>query len=160
MSDNDGEIYCLRIQLIEEQLIIPRSCVAEVSIWQTPVEFEQAPDWCLGSITWEGRQVPVVSFEGLSGQPVPAISSRTRLVVLRTLSPQLQAGAIALVAQGFPQLVRASADLLRTDPTRSFADDSLVICQVRLLDDSSLVPDLARLEEQVAAGLSDQISAG
>jgi chemosensory pili system protein ChpC len=160
MSDNDGEIYCLRIQLIEEQLIIPRSCVAEVIIWQTPVEVEQAPDWCLGTIAWEGRQVPVVSFEGLSGQPVPAISSRTRLVVLRTLSQQLHAGAIALLAQGFPQLARVSADLLRTDPTRSFADDSLVICQVRLLDDSSLVPDLARLEAHVAAGLTYQLSAG
>jgi hypothetical protein len=102
----------------------------------------------------------VVSFEGLSGQPVPAISSRTRLVVLRTLSQQLHAGAIALLAQGFPQLARVSADLLRTDPTRSFADDSLVICQVRLLDDSSLVPDLARLEAHVAAGLTYQLSAG
>lgn len=160
MSDNDGEIYCLRIQLIEEQLIIPRSCVAEVIIWQTPVEVEQVPDWCLGTIAWEGRQVPVVSFEGLSGQPVPAISSRTRLIVLRTLSPQLHAGAIALLAQGFPQLVRVSADLLRTDPTRSFADDSLVICQVRLLDDSSLVADLARLEAHVVAGLTHQLSAG
>ena len=160
MSDNDGEIYCLRIQLIEEQLIIPRSCVAEVIIWQTPVEVEQAPDWCLGTIAWEGRQVPVVSFEGLSGQPVPAISSRTRLVVLRTLSQKLHAGAIALLAQGFPQLARVSADLLRTDPTRSFEDDSLVICQVRLLDDSSLVPDLARWEAHVAAGLTYQLSAG
>lgn len=160
MSDNSGEIYCLRVQLATGQLIIPRSCVAEVIAWQTPAEFEQAPGWCLGSILWEGRQVPVVSFEGLCGQPVPQHSSRARLVVLHTVSPQLQTGALALLAQGFPQLLRASAELLRTDPTRSFDDNDLVICQVRLLDESSLVPDLARLEARVSAGLARQASAG
>jgi chemosensory pili system protein ChpC len=160
MNGNEGEIYCLRVQLANEQLIIPRSCVAEVIAWQTPAEFFPAPGWCLGSILWEGRQVPLVSFEALRGQPVPPHSGRARLVLLHTVSPQLQAGAVAILAQGFPQLVRASADLLRTDPTRSFDDNDLVICQVRLLDDSSLVPDLARLEARLVAGLPRQANAG
>jgi chemosensory pili system protein ChpC len=160
MNDNEGEIYCLRVQLANEQLIIPRSCVAEVIAWQTPAEFFQAPGWCLGNILWEGRQVPLVSFEALRGEPLPQHSGRARIVLLHTVSPQLQAGAVAILAQGFPQLVRASADLLRTDPTRRFDDTDLVICQVRLLDDSSLVPDLARLEARLVDGLPRQPNAG
>lgn len=160
MSDHDGEIYCLRVQLADEQLIIPRSCVAEVIAWQTPAEHLQAPRWCLGSILWEGRQVPLVSFEALCGLPVPQHSGRARLVLLHTVSPQLQAGVVALLAQGFPQLLRTSADLLRTDPTRSFDDQELVICQVRLLDETSLVPDLARLEARLVAELPHQVNAG
>ena len=160
MSDNDGEIYCLRVQLANEQLIIPRSCVAEVIGWQTPAEHVQAPGWCLGSIVWEGRQVPLVSFEVLCGQPLPPHSSRARLVLLHTVSPQLQAGVVALLAQGFPQLLRTSADLLRTDPSRSFEGHELVICQVRLLDETSLVPDLAGLEARLVADLPRQVSAG
>lgn len=160
MSEASGEIYCLRVQLAAGQLVIPRSCVAEVVAWQTPAEFPRAPSWCLGTILWDGRPVPLVSFEALNGQPVPPASARARLVVLHAVAADLPGGALALVAQGFPQLLRASADLLRTDPTRVFAEDGLVICQVRLLDEVSMVPDLPRLEARVAAGLPRQPSAG
>ena len=37
MSTNSSEIYCLLVQLVSERLIIPRSCVAAVISYQTPI---------------------------------------------------------------------------------------------------------------------------
>jgi chemosensory pili system protein ChpC len=55
-----------------------------------------------------------------------------------------------MLTQGFPQLVRVNADVVQADPSRSFADRSPVICQVRMVNETPLIPDLERLEEMIA----------
>ena len=50
--------------LTGERLLVPRGCVAEVVGYQTPQEMTGAPPWYLGVIGWNGRKVPLVSFEG------------------------------------------------------------------------------------------------
>ena len=154
MNSSAGEIYCLLVQLVSGRLIIPRSCVAGVISYQTPTELAGVPDWHLGVISWNGRQVPVVSFEGCCGQPVAPVSSRSRLVILHALAPGLSGGLLALLAQEFPPLLRASPELLRVDVSRMFDEQGLVICQLHLLEEEPLVPDLPRLEALVAAATS------
>ena len=56
------ELYALLVPLTEERLIVPRACVAEVVTWQQPDKMEGAPAWYLGTISWNGRAVPVISF--------------------------------------------------------------------------------------------------
>ena len=56
----------------------------------------------------------------------------------------------ALVSQGFPQLVRVSSDVVRPDNSRVFAERAPVICQIRMVNETPLVPDLQRLEEMIA----------
>lgn len=119
MSERDAEIYCLLVPLIEERLIIPRSCVAEVISYQTPAEMTGAPPWYLGVVNWNGRHVPLVSFEGCCGENIPSPSSRSRIVILHAVSPKVESGYFAIVSQGFPQLVRASRELLKADNARS-----------------------------------------
>jgi chemosensory pili system protein ChpC len=109
-----------------------------------------APPWYVGVVSWSGRSVPVVSFEGAFGQPLPSISSRTRIVIFHATGGQLQAGHFGLLTQGFPQLVRVNADVVRPDPTRSFNERSPVICQVHMINESPLIPDLQRLEQMIA----------
>jgi chemosensory pili system protein ChpC len=55
-----------------------------------------------------------------------------------------------MLTQGFPQLVRVNADVLRPDPSRSFSERSPVICQVRMINETPLIPDLQRLEQMIA----------
>ena len=55
-----------------------------------------------------------------------------------------------MLTQGFPQLVRVNADVVRPDPSRSFPERSPVICQVRMVNETPLIPDLA------AAGANDR----
>src|SRR5271170_2464316 len=106
MSELRDELYSLLVPLAGERLIVPRACVAEVIGYQTPVAMTNAPPWYAGLVSWSGRSVPVISFEGALGQTIPATSNRTRIVVFHAASGKLQAGYFGLLTQGFPQLVR------------------------------------------------------
>ncbi len=150
MSELREEIYSLLVPLTGERLLVPRVCVAEVIGYQTPTEMANAPPWYLGMVGWSGHSVPVVSFEGALGQPLPAIGGRTRIVVFHATGGRLPAGCLGVLTQGFPQLVRVNAEVLRPDPSRSFGERSPVICQVRMVNETPLIPDLERLEEMIA----------
>ena len=145
-----AELYALLVPLDSERLLVPRGCVAEVVGYQTPQEMTGAPPWYLGVITWNGRKVPLVSFEGAAGADVSPPTARSRVVILNAVSAQVDAGYLAVLSQGFPQLVRISPELVKLDASRDFADDSPVICQVHMLNESPLVPDLDRLEMMVS----------
>ncbi len=54
------------------------------------------------------------------------------------------------MSQGFPQLVRVSSDVVRPDNSKVFAERAPVICQVRMLNEAPLVPDIERLEQMIA----------
>ncbi|MGH8294671.1 MAG: chemotaxis protein CheW [Steroidobacteraceae bacterium] len=150
MSERVQEIYSLLIPLGEGRLIVPRACVAEVVGFQMPSEMTGAPPWYIGTVPWSGKAVPLVSFEGACGQAIPAASGRTRVVVFHCLGTRLDGGHFALVSQGFPQLVRVSSDVVRPDNSRVFPERAPVICQVRMVSETPLVPDLERLEEMIA----------
>jgi chemosensory pili system protein ChpC len=150
MSELRDELYSLLVPLAGERLIVPRACVAEVIGYQTPAEMTNAPPWYVGLVSWSGRNVPVVSFEGAFGQPLPSISTRTRIVIFHAAGGQVKAGYFGMLTQGFPQLVRVNADVVRPDPSRSFAERSPVICQVRMVNETPLIPDLERLEQMIA----------
>ena len=150
MSDLRDELYSLLVPLAGERLIVPRACVAEVISYQAPTDMNNAPPWYAGLVSWGGRNVPVVSFEGAFGQPLPTVSSRTRIVIFHAPGGKLQSGHFGMLTQGFPQLVRVNADVVRPDPSRSFPDRSPVICQVRMVNETPLIPDLERLEGMIA----------
>jgi chemosensory pili system protein ChpC len=150
MSDLREELYSLLVPLVGERLIVPRACVAEVIGYQTPAQMTNAPPWYVGRVGWNGQNIPVVSFEGALGLPLPSISGRNRVVVFHAPGGKIKAGYFGIVTQGFPQLVRVNADVIRPDPSRSFGERAPVICQVRMLNEAPLIPDLARLEAMIA----------
>jgi chemosensory pili system protein ChpC len=149
MSELRDELYSLLVPLAGERLIVPRACVAEVIGYQVPAEMTNAPPWYVGVISWTGRNVPVVSFEGAMGLALPSVSTRTRIVIFHAAGG-LKAGYFGMLTQGFPQLVRVNAEVVRADASRSFPERSPVICQVRMVNETPLIPDLQRLEEMIA----------
>lgn len=150
MNERVAEIYSLLIPLADSRMLVPRACVAEVIGYQTPTPVDSAPPWYLGMVNWNARNLPLVSFEGACGLPVPPASGRSRIVVFHALLGRLEAGYVAIVSQGFPQLVRVSSEVVRPDNSRSFPERMPVLCQVRMLNETPLVPDLERLELMVA----------
>src|SRR5262245_21799793 len=144
------ELYSLLVPLAQERLIVPRACVAEVVRWQAPEKMAGAPPWYLWTIHWSGRQVPAISFEAACGQTIPPPGSRTRIVIFVALRSQITGGYFGVVTQGFPQLVRVNADVVKADPSRSFPDHGPVLCQVRMLNESPLIPDFECLERMIS----------
>jgi chemosensory pili system protein ChpC len=145
-----NELYSLLVPLAHERLIVPRACVAEVITWQAPEKMEGAPPWHLGAIHWSGRPVPVISFEAVCGQTPPPPGSRTRIVIFVGLSNQITGGYFGVITQGFPQLVRVNPDVVKPDPSRSFPDGGPILCQVRMLNESPLIPDFEHLEQMIS----------
>ncbi len=150
MAERVTEIYSLLVPLVEGRLIVPRACVAEVVGYQPPSEMAGAPPWYLGSVSWNNRIIPLVSFEGACGQGIAPASGRSRIVVFHCLGTSIDGGYFGIVSQGFPQLVRVSSDVVRPDNTRVFPERHPIICQVRMINEVPLVPDLERLEDMIA----------
>ena len=151
MSAPVEELYSLLIPLEEDRLIVPRACVAEVVRFIRPESSAAGHEWLLGRITWNGRELPVVSYEGLIGKPVPDTSGRTRIVVFYAGSGSLSGGFFGLLTQGFPQLVRVNRDVLKLDSTNgAWGEKAPVLCRVKMINEYPLIPNLELLEAMIA----------
>ena len=150
MSAEPEELYSLLVPLSEDRLIVPRACVVEVVRFARPEQEAGAHDWMLGTVNWSGRDLPVVSFEGLLGKAVPAATGRTRIVVFYASSGQLQTGFFGVLTQGFPQLVRVNRDVLQLHTTEGWPEDAPVLCRVKMINEFPLIPDLEELEALLA----------
>ncbi len=150
MSAAAEELYSLLVPLAEDRLIIPRACVAEVVRYSKPDQEPGSQNWMLGNINWNGRELPVVAFEGTIGKDIPAITGRTRIVVFYGSSGQLKSGFFGVLTQGFPQLVRVNREVLKLDSTEGWPEGSPVLCRVKMINEYPLVPHLESLESMLA----------
>lgn len=150
MSATADELYSLLVPLAEDRLIVPRACVVEVVRFSKPAHEEGAHDWMLGTVSWNGRDLPVVSFEGALGKEVPAATGRTRIVVFYGSTGALKTGFYGILTQGFPQLVRVNKDVLKLHTTEGWPADAPVLCRVKMINEFPLIPDLDKLEAMLA----------
>ena len=150
MSAADEELYSLLVPLADERLIVPRACVAEVVRYAPPAQPQEGSrDWLLGTISWNGRELPVVAFEGAIGKEVPAPTGRTRVVVFYATTGEVRPGFFGILTQGFPQLVRVNEEVLKLDATSGWPDDAPVLCRVKMINEFPLIPDLESLEKMI-----------
>ena len=150
MSAESDELYSLLVPLSEDRLIVPRACVVEVVRFSKPDHEAGAHDWMLGSVNWNGRQLPVMSFEGALGKEVPVVTGRTRIVVFYASTGQLKTGFFGILTQGFPQLVRVNKDVLKLHTTEGWPEGAPVLCRVKMINEFPLIPDLEKLEAMLA----------
>jgi chemosensory pili system protein ChpC len=150
VSEESQELYSLLIPLADDRLIVPRACVVEVVRFSKPDTEAGSHDWMLGTVNWNGRQLPVVSYEGVLGKDIPAATGRTRIVVFLATSGQLKTGYFGVLTQGFPQLVRVNSDVLKLEATDGWPDGAPVLCRVKMINEFPLIPDLEKLELMLA----------
>jgi chemosensory pili system protein ChpC len=143
------ELYSLLVPLADDRLIVPRACVAEVVRYTSPTELPGSENWLLGSINWNGRELPVVSFEGTLGKEIPATTGRTRVVVFYSSTGAMKAGHFGVITQGFPQLVRVNREVLKLEAKDGWPEMAPVLCQVKMINEYPLVPHLEKLEELI-----------
>lgn len=153
MSAEANELYSLLVPLSGDRLIVPRACVAEVVRFHEPEPELGAHEWMLGTINWNGRPLPVVSFEGAFGNDVPVATGRTRIVVFYASTGQLRTGYFGILTQGFPQLVRVNKDVLKLEAKDGWPEDAPVLCRVRMINEFPIIPDLEKLEAMLAREL-------
>lgn len=147
------EIYCQLIPLRQLRLIVPRTCVAEVVRYTAPEQPGGAPGWLRGFIAWNALRVPVVSFEQLCGREAGEPGGRTRVAIFNALTGRLDSGYWGMLTEGFPQLVRVNREVMRLDERQAWPADGPVVCQIRMINEYPLIPDLERLEALLHAAL-------
>jgi len=144
------DLYSLLVPLAEDRLIIPRACVAEVVRYSKPDQAPGSQNWMLGNINWNGRELPVVAFEGTIDKEIPAVTGRTRIVVFYASTGKLKSGFFGVLTQGFPQLVRVNREVLKLDSTDGWPEGAPVLCRVKMINEYPLVPHLENLESMLA----------
>lgn len=150
MTEQSQELYSLLVPLSEDRLIVPRACVAEVVRFSKPDNEPGAHSWMLGTVNWNGRELPVASFEGALGKEVPIATGRTRIVVFYASAGHLKNGYFGVLTQGFPQLVRVNKDVLQLNAIDGWPESAPVHCRVKMINEYPLVPDLEQLESMLA----------
>ncbi len=149
MNAKAEELYSLLVPLSDDRLILPRACVAEVVRYTQPEQQPGSQNWMLGTINWNGRELPVVAFEGTIGKDIPAPTGRTRVVVFYSSTGRIKTGYFGVLTQGFPQLVRVNREVLHLDSTDGWPEDAPVLCRVKMINEYPLVPDLEALEGMI-----------
>jgi len=154
MALTGEELYSLLIPLGDERLIVPRSCVAEVVRYTPTADAVDDDSWLRDTLTWREREVPVLSFEAMLDDAIPAVGGRTRVVIFNPLSGP-DCPTYGVLAQGFPQMVRVNSEVVQPDPGYQPADDVPVICRITMLSETALIPDLEMLEPRIKDALAD-----
>ena len=149
MNAEADELYSLLVPLSDDRLILPRACVAEVVRYTQPQQQPGSQNWMLGTINWNGRELPVVAFEGTIGKDIPAPTGRTRVVVFYSSTGKIKTGYFGVLTQGFPQLVRVNREVLNLDSTEGWPENAPVLCRVKMINEYPLVPDLEALEDMI-----------
>lgn len=143
------QTYAVLIALAGDTLLLPNLAVAEV-LGAEPVQpAEAAPTWLRGYLDWNGRRVPVLSFETLN-PTAPAEPRRARIVVLHSPGRRLPVAHLAVVAQAYPHLLPFDRMTATPLPLRDSDRDELVLARVRVAGQEALIPDLDSVEAELA----------
>ncbi|MCG7992254.1 MAG: chemotaxis protein CheW [Candidatus Thiodiazotropha lotti] len=150
------EVRSVLIPLHERQILLPNATVAEVMGYQQP-EYagDELPEWFLGHLAWRGVMIPVVSYEGLLGEPVVEPGFRGRILILNALGEHERISHIGMAVHAIPSLVRVSAD--NVVPVNPELDEPqpLIRQHVELDMSPAVIPDMDEIERQVLSVIEE-----
>ncbi len=124
-------------------LLIPGAAVAEVVGMQHLTHPRQVKG-CIGTASWRGATIPVGSFEGLCGAPVPQPQPRSKLVVLYPTAGRAATEFFALLTVTDPRTQQLTAE--RLVPAEGGNDNPLLLATCRLDDLPAGIPDLKAVQ--------------
>lgn len=146
-----GTIACQLLPIQGRQLLLPSASVVEVIEGAAVEQVANHPSWYVGQLTWRDSRIPVLSFEGLNGQPMPR--EHGRVVVLNGISRATELPHYAIVVQGEPRQARVK--IAQLEDLEAAPVGPVEFLQVRCAGELACIPDLDALEG-VVAGQSPQ----
>ena len=146
------EVYSLLLPLEGTRLLLPNAIVAEVVGFSEPQPLTgDHPEWLLGEITWQGQQVPVISFEAMRSGGRPAeLNPRARVAILNCIMGASDLVSVGVVTEGHPHLVRVDSHILTYDDRQQPEPDTAVLARVFIANAEALIPNLEFIETRLA----------
>lgn len=162
MSDNDpdsalpSDIPSMLLAVEGRHLLLPGVAVAEIIYFTQPETRDNSPDWFLGTIEWRTLEIPLLSYELLSGE---AYYARHRhIVVLNNAGTHEQLPFIAIPIMGIPRLVRVTARDVTIDDESPLAPVERTAVKLPS-GDVVYIPDIAALEKTCATFYTSPVTA-
>ena len=137
------EIRTILAPLTNGYVMLPNSAVGEILEFTSPEPFKQGPAWLLGEVAWHHWQVPVINYEGMLKGSSIKITSKSRILIVKTLGESTQVNYIGLVIQGLPRLKKARAETLIETQVEKLPD--AVFSEVAIDGLKAIIPDLGDL---------------
>ncbi|MFT4047236.1 MAG: chemotaxis protein CheW [Solimonas sp.] len=148
------QLYAVLIALAGDTLLLPNVAVAEVVARHAVQPAPQLPAWLAGELDYDGRRLPVLRFERLNRGKADGDARRERVVIVHSHGRHLPSGQFALITQAYPHLVTLSRAALQPLALREGDRDELVLARVRIANQEALIPDLERIEAEIAGALA------
>lgn len=143
-----ARVRSLLLPIVGVQLLLPNAAVAEIVPYADPEPLSRAPAWMLGLLAWRERRIPLISFEGVCGDPVPTPGPRARIAVVNVLDGWQDPPFYGLVIQDLPHLVQVGRDGIRP-VDEAQATHAAVRQIVDVLGETARIPSLDTLEGMV-----------
>lgn len=141
------EIRTILAPLTDGYVMLPNSAVGEILEFTSPEPFKQGPAWLLGEIAWHGWQVPVINYEQILTNSTTKITSKSRILIVKTLGESTQVNYIGLLIQGLPRLKKACAETLIENEIDNLHDTVFSVVAIEGL--KAIIPDLGDLTRTV-----------
>lgn len=147
-------VYGKLLPLRGISVLLPGAAVQDVLIMDAMSVTTDGPIWLLGLCDWQQASLPVISLEAMAGQPLPVRMPRSRLAVVNSLGTSLDPGLFVVLSQGYPlHLPGINRAALQRLPDE--ADDThIALSHVRIASTDALIPDLERIERNIARALA------
>lgn len=150
----DKELRTILAPLNEGYVLLPNSVVGEILNFTSPEPFKQGPAWLLGEIAWRGWQVPVVNYERLiKDSGITTITSKSRILIVKTLGESTQVNYIGLLIQGLPRLKKVSAETLQEIEAEELPET--VFSKVSIDNLQAFIPELGDLTRVIELAAYD-----
>jgi len=150
----DVELRTILAPLNEGYVMLPNSVVGEILNFNSPEPFKQGRAWLLGEIAWHGWQVPVINYERLlKDTGITTITSKSRILIVKTLGESTQVNYIGLLIQGLPRLKKVSLNTLKELETEELPET--VFSKVAIDDLQAFIPELGDLTRVVELAAYD-----
>jgi len=142
------KVHCALAPLPVESLLLPTNVIAEVIDFVQPAPMSSTPQWFLGQIEWENRQVPVFSYTALiTGKAPDKITGKNRIMIVKSLSDSARMPYLGILISDIPTLISVEMDeIVHTGDERKSMG---VFCHVSVNEQAAIIPDLDRLTHLV-----------
>ena len=133
-----NSIRCIQLPLVDWQLLLPNSVVAEIIGYSKPEQ--HGAGWYDGLLSWRGAFVPIVSIEGMCQRQQPETGSRTRIAIIYNLSGDEDLPYVGIILQDIPRAYLAEAD--RMQDFSATPECEYLLGRADLMIDQLMIPDL------------------
>ncbi len=140
MSDSEQAVRCMLLPYSSENLLVPSSAVSEIIGFEQPPHTNIKNSWFLGSVSWRGLAVPVVSLERLCETRPDPNQVVSRMVIISNPNDGSELPYVGFHIFGTPRTYMAIEDELPEGETGQLC--KYMLARVQMDGESWLIPNL------------------